>query len=107
MKTVEVYIKTEEKLQPPPGGSYKDYNAHPCWQKHNIKKIVPSDIERALNILKKAAIHKNITLKIYDVTTLSGKLRAFFRGVRTTPFTIIGSKRIEGIADPKELENTP
>ncbi|MEM2440700.1 MAG: hypothetical protein QW493_05770 [Candidatus Bathyarchaeia archaeon] len=54
MKVIEVYIKTGERLQPP-GGSYKDYDAHPCWQIHNIKKTIPSDVERILRALEAAA----------------------------------------------------
>ncbi|MEM4704018.1 MAG: hypothetical protein QXJ02_03010 [Candidatus Bathyarchaeia archaeon] len=104
MKAVEIYIKTEERLQPPPGGSYADYDAHPCWQKHNIQRIIPPDQEKALKILKAAAEQKNITLKIYDVKTFSGKIKAFIHGIRTTPFTIIGTKRIEGIANLDALE---
>lgn len=107
MKVIEVYIKTEERLQPPPGGSYADYDAHPCWQKHNIRRIIPSDIERALKVLEAAATQKNMTLKIYDITTITGKLKAFIRGIKTTPFTIIDSHRIEGIADPDKFVNVP
>jgi len=105
MKAIEVYIKTEERLQPPPGGSYADYDAHPCWQKHNIRRIITPDHERALKNLKAETEQKNIALKIYDVTTFSGKFKAFIRGIRTTPFTIIGTNRIEGIADPDKLVN--
>jgi hypothetical protein len=107
MKAIEVYIKTEERLQPPPDGSYADYDAHPCLQKRNIRKMIPPDVERALKILDTAAAQKNMTLKIYDVATFTGKLKASFKGIKTTPFTIIGAQRIEGVADLSNIVNIP
>jgi hypothetical protein len=107
MKAIEIYIKTEERLQPPSGGTYADYDAHPCLQKYNIQRIVPPDVERALQALEATATLKKIPLKIYDLTTFTGKLKAFSRGIKSTPFTIIGSQRIEGIADPSKLVNFP
>jgi hypothetical protein len=107
MQAIEVYIKTEERLQPPPSGSYADYDAHPCLQKYNVRRMIPPDFERALKNLETAATQRKITLKIYDVTTLTGKLKAFVRGVKTTPFTIVGAQRIEGLADLSKLVSVP
>ncbi|MEM2912281.1 MAG: hypothetical protein QW146_07240 [Candidatus Bathyarchaeia archaeon] len=103
MKAIEVYIKTEKRIQPPPGGSYADYDAHPCLQKYNVRRLIVPEQERALKILEKAAEQKNIKLKIYDVATFFGKVKAFVKGVKTTPCTVVGAQRIEGIADLDKL----
>jgi hypothetical protein len=102
-RTVEVYVKSEKKLDPPPGGSYADYDAHPCLQKRYIRNILPPDLEKAIKALGVSAQEKGLTLKIYDISTTVGRLRARVKGIKTTPVTIASGRKIGGIPTIEEL----
>jgi hypothetical protein len=102
-KTVEVYVRREEKLDPPPGGSYADYDAHPCLEKYYMRKTLPPDLEQAIKALAVAAKEKGLCLKIYDVSTTVGRLRARVKGIKTTPVLVANGRKIGGIPTIEEL----
>ncbi|MGD0978462.1 MAG: hypothetical protein ABR962_04900 [Candidatus Bathyarchaeia archaeon] len=102
-RTVEVYVRSEETLDPPPGGNYADYDAHPCLEKYYLRKTLPPDLEQAIKALAAAAQEKGLTLKIYDVSTTVGRLRARVKGIKTTPVTIASGRKIDGIPTIEEL----
>jgi hypothetical protein len=102
-RTVEVYARSEETLDPPPGGSYADYDVHPCLEKYYLRKTLPPDLEQAIRALAVAAKEKGLSLKIYDVSTRVSRLWARAKGINTTPVTIARGRKIGGIPTMEEL----
>jgi len=103
MKTIELYVKCEEQLKPPPDGSYADYAYHPCQAKYNITKILSPTESKALEMLETVAKEKGVKLKVYDVTTFRGKLKAFSRRIKNTPCIVIGARKVGGSPNKEEL----
>jgi hypothetical protein len=59
--------------------------------------VLPEADRQMLEIVEQLADESDAHLRIYDVSTLVGRLRAAQRGVRKTPVVIIGKERIEDI----------
>jgi hypothetical protein len=101
-RVIEVYVKSEETLERPTG-DYSIYDEHPCQMKHDVMKILRPDDKRALEILHDVAKEKKSTVKVYDLLTSWGRLKAFARGIKTAPTVVIGSSKIEHMPDREEL----
>ncbi|MBS7632620.1 hypothetical protein KEJ15_03220 [Candidatus Bathyarchaeota archaeon] len=103
MRTIEVYIRSEEKLKPFADGDYSVYDVHPCWAKYSVEKhLSPTDRE-ALDTLMTVAKEKDLCIRVYDVATRRGRLIAALKGIRKVPAMIIGKRKIEGIPAKERL----
>lgn len=103
MRVIEVYVKSEEKLKGTANGDYSIYAEHPCEVKYNIMKTLCSNDKQALETLCDVAKKKRSVVKVYDLSTSWGRLKAFTRGIRTVPAIAIGSSKIDGIPNREEL----
>jgi hypothetical protein len=106
-KVIEFYIRTE-KL---PVGTKTVYElivpGHECTRKavtDAIVEYVLPEVENAtLKLLEELCSEGGVRLKIYDVRTFGGRVRARFKGVNKTPTIIFGENRIEGIAEREKI----
>jgi hypothetical protein len=103
MKVIEVYVRSEEKLKGTADGDYSIYAEHPCDAKYNIIKTLCSSDKQALEILCDVAKEKSSAVKVYDVSTSWGKLKAFTKRIKIVPAIAIGSLKINGIPSREEL----
>jgi len=106
MKLIEVYIKTEETLKGTADGDYSIYTEHPCQVKYDLLKALSSNDKQALETLCDVAKEKRFKVKVYDLSTSWGRLKAFTRGIKIVPSTVIRSSRINGIPNRAELLKT-
>ena len=103
MRVIEVYVRSEEKVKGTADGDYSIYAEHPCQAKSNIAKILCSNDKQALEMLCDVAKEKSFAVKVCDLSTSWGRLKAFAKGIKTVPAIIIGSSKIDGIPDREEL----
>ncbi len=106
MKTVELYVRGEEELKAPSDGNFAIFAEHPCQTKYNIIKSLPQNDKKALELLKLFSKENRLSLKVYDISTLRGKLKAAIKGVRITPTIIIDNHKINGFPDIEMLQKT-
>ena len=108
-KTIEVYIKNEEVVtstslegRPLTAGG----EVHYCSVKEFSKaeKVISEEDGTALKLVKELASENNLKLRIIDVSSSKGKLRARLKGVRTTPTIIVGSRRLIGTPERETFE---
>lgn len=104
MKTVELYVKSEEEPKAPPNGNFAIFAEHPCQTKYNIIRSLPQNDKKALELLTTFTKGNRLKLKVYDISTLKGELKAKIKGVKTTPATIIGTHKIYGVPDVEMLQ---
>jgi len=108
-KTIEVYIKNKEvvtstRLEGRPltaGGE-----VHYCSVKEFSKteKVISEEDGAALKLVKEFTSENNFKLRIIDVSSSRGKLRARLKGVRTTPTIIVGSRHLIGTPKRETFE---
>ncbi|MDH7563979.1 MAG: hypothetical protein QHH24_03730 [Candidatus Bathyarchaeota archaeon] len=103
MRTIEVYIKSEEKLKPFADGDYSVYDAHPCWAKYNVEKHLSSTDREALEALITAAKEKGFRVRTYDIKTRKGRLIAALKGIKNVPATVVGNRKTDGIPAKEKL----
>ena len=103
MRVIEEYVKSEEKLKGTANGDYSIYAEHPCQMKYNIVKTLCSNDKQALETLCDVAKKKRFTVKVYDLSTSWGRLRAFTKGIKTIPAIAIGFFKVDGIPNREEL----
>ena len=103
MKVIEVYVKSEEQLKGSADGDYSIYDEHPCQVKYNIVKTLCPIDKQALETLCDVAKEKHFTVKVYDLSTSWGRLKAFTKGIKIIPATAVGSLRINSIPNREEL----
>jgi hypothetical protein len=103
MRAIEVYLKSEEQLKGTANGDYSIYAEHPCEVKYNIIRTLCSNDRQALEILCDVAKKKRSAVKVYDLSTSWGRLKAFAKGIKTVPAVAIGSSKINGIPNREEL----
>jgi len=104
MKTLELYIKSEEELKAPSDGNFAIFAEHPCQTKYNIISSLPENDKKALELLTTFAKENELNLKVYDISTLKGKLKATIKSVKTTPTIIIGTHKIYGLPNLEMLQ---
>jgi tRNA G26 N,N-dimethylase Trm1 len=99
--SIEVYVKkkkqvTRQYVTPP---VWDGYQHHACMSKEVTERedVLPEADRQMLKIVEQLADESDAHVRIYDVSTLVGRLRAAQRGVRKTPVVIIGKERIEDI----------
>ena len=103
-KIIEVYVKNEEVLTQP---AYigRPIGDHWCTFKETYKsEKVMSETDRAvLKVAEDIAKETGIELKVYDISSFKGKIKAMFKGVKRTPTIIIGKNKIEGPPEKEQL----
>jgi len=60
-----------------------------------LERILAEPDRKALEIVTTIADEKRLNVRVYNVSTLKGKIRARLKGVQTTPTIIIDSHRVE------------
>ncbi len=96
MGKIEVYIKNEKV--PLIQGVSHPLDEHPCLDR-NISRTesVLSDRDKlALTCVDQFASERSLPVEVYDVHTYRGRLRAFLKGIRTTPTVVVDKQRFEG-----------
>jgi hypothetical protein len=98
---IEVYIKNEDVAVSQ--GVSRPAMDHPCLDRELLQteRVTPESDRLALMIAEEFANQNELSLNVYDVHTLRGKIRATLKGIKKTPTIIIGESRIEGTLAPE------
>jgi hypothetical protein len=101
---IEVYIRKEEVPTRPV--VIRPIADHPCSdiQAKTNKVMIESD-RHILEIVDDVARMKELEVKVFDVSTFKGKLRAGLKGVHRTPAILIGNEQIEGDLSSETLRS--
>ncbi|MFX1486973.1 MAG: thioredoxin family protein [Promethearchaeota archaeon] len=104
MTKIEVFVKEKEVAT---GKIYvgRTVREHACTFREGVKKekIIPEDDKRTLEIVQKLAKENGLRVKIYNVSSFGGRLRARRRGVRNTPTITVGEQKIEGVPTREQI----
>jgi pyruvate/2-oxoglutarate/acetoin dehydrogenase E1 component len=104
MDKIKVYIRNEEVVV----GQImigRPLQGHWCTAKETLKtsKVMSQADMAALEVVKEIAEERGIKVEVIDVSTLTGRLKATFEGVKNTPTIIIGGEKIEGIPNRDQI----
>jgi glutaredoxin len=108
---IEVYVRYEERAIPDEyvhpvidgaAGMYPGRMDPLHWR---VQRSISESDRQALNCVKEFAGSKGLTVEVCDTNTFAGKMKAWVKGVKTTPTVIIGNSRIQGNLTPEELRN--
>jgi len=108
MRVIEVFIRNTKV----PAGTFQTYEfstpGHQCTKKPIIapilESVLPEKHKQAVEIAERVAKEKGMKLKICDLSTRMGKMRALLKGVKETPTIIIENHKIsEEIAERQLL----
>lgn len=105
-KVIEVFFVNEEV--PASGPTYSEaVSGHPCTGAvtYRTDQIMPEVDQQMLRMVLEIAQEKELVVKLYDVATWRGRLKAFLKGVKETPTVVVGDKRIVGAVTRNELES--
>lgn len=112
-KTVEVYITNKEVMtHAGVDGStlaaavFAQSRTHDCSMKETPKseKIISEEDKAALKLVEELAAQNSLRLRVIDVASLRGNLRARLKGIKATPTIIVGNNRLIGVPRKKEFE---
>jgi predicted DsbA family dithiol-disulfide isomerase len=103
-KVIEVYVKNEEVLTQP---TYigRPLKGHWCTFKETYKseKVMSETDKAALKIAEEVAKETGIELKVYDISSIKGKMKASLKGVKNTPTIVVGKNKVEGVPEKEQL----
>ena len=105
--TIQVFVKNNEVIT----GQFKTVEfstpGHECTAKPItapiFESILPENHKQAIKIAEKVAKEKKMKLKVYNISSRIGKLKAQFKGVKETPTIIIKNQKITGEITKKNL----
>lgn len=104
MTKIEVFIKEKEVAT---GKVYvgSTVREHWCTFKEGDKKekIMPEQDKTALGIAEKVAKENGFRIKVHNVSSFGGRLRARRRGVKNTPTIVVGEQKIEGVPTREQI----
>ncbi|MFX0069078.1 MAG: DsbA family protein [Promethearchaeota archaeon] len=104
MTRIEVFIKEKEIAT---GKVYvgSPVREHWCTFKEGVRKekIMPEDDKKALEIVQKLAKENGLDIKVHNVSSFRGRLKARRSGVNNTPTIIIGKQKIEGMPTKEQI----
>ena len=102
---LEVYIRNENVVLST--GIIRPVADHSCsdGMTGKTERIMSENDRSALKIAEEFADENGLSVEIYDVRSIKGKMKARLRHVETTPTIIIGNSRVEGEFTPEELKN--
>ena len=105
---IEVFVKKKKSVSrqyvtPPVSDGYVH---HGCMSKQvtEYDEALPEADKIVLEIANQFASERDIQVKVHDVSTFTGKLRAMLKRVRKTPTVIIGNEKIDDVT-PELLRN--
>lgn len=64
---------------------------------------MPETDRVALKVAEDVAKVTGIELKVYEISSVKGKIKARLKGVKKTPTIIIGKKRMEHVPNKQDL----
>jgi hypothetical protein len=101
---IEIYIKNEKIVVSE--GFVRPVIDHPCLDRNisRVQRILSENDRLALEFTEQFANDKGLPVEVYDVHTFKGKLKAWLKGISTTPTIIVGTSRIEGELTPEQLK---
>lgn len=108
-KAVEIYVRyelvsntyKERGCEHTATGQVDIHRPTSRLQFKSVRKLREAD-KKALDVVLGVAKEKEWKVKVCNLSTFTGKVKATFKGVKTTPTIIIGKHRITGI--PKEQD---
>jgi hypothetical protein len=112
---IEVYIRLR-KLKvgkavyvgaPSDGIYFIAESTHYCMDKEKFKneELIPEADVLALKVVSEFAKEKGLLLKICNVSTFKGRMKAYLKRINKTPLVIIGKSRIDGEYVPELLKS--
>ena len=109
-KVIEVYVRNEivSDIYQEKGCEHTatgQVDIHRPTSKLQFRKIrrLPEADQEALDIVLEVAKEKGWKVKVYDIDTFTGKLKARFKGINETPTVIVGKHRIIGVPQEQDL----
>lgn len=100
-KVIEVYVRNMEVPTGVEHGYYLASPGHECTKTPItaavMEKVLPEADKKALEISLVVAEERRLKVKVYNISTLRGKLRAQLKGIYKTPTVIIENYRIEDV----------
>ena len=106
VKVVEVYVKNKVIIYQEPRttpecktcatGEVDLFRSTSKMKFREVNELTEDD-QKALKMVYEVAKEKGWKVKVFNVSTVSGKLRAAIKGVKFTPTIVIGKQKIEGI----------
>ena len=106
VKNMEVFVKTfqtYESVHPECPRSHRGYlfgfpTIAPIYE-----SILPETHQQAIEVAKKVANEKGVELKVYNLSSKAGRLKAFMKGVKRTPTIIIDNYKVTDKISEEEL----
>ncbi len=97
-RVIEVFVKNQEV----PVRTFQTYEfstpGHPCTKKPIVapvlESVLPEAHEQAIEVAERVAEEKNLKLKVYNISSRMGKIKAFLKRVNKTPTIIIQDRKI-------------
>jgi len=99
-KLIEVFVKSEGMM----AGTYPAWAlscpGHECTRtpitEVRFESVLPEIHKHVVDMVEKVTKEKGMQLRILDVSSRSGKLRAFLKGVNKTPTVLVKNKKVAG-----------
>ena len=105
---IEVFVKKKKSIRrqyvtPPVSDGYVH---HGCMSKQvtEYDETLPEADKTVLEIANQFASERDIQVRVHDVSTFTGKLKAMLKRVRKTPTVMIGKEKIDD-ATPELLRS--
>lgn len=98
---IEIYVRKRRQIvrqyvTPP---VWDGYQHHACMSKQvtEHEEVLPDADNDALRIVDQLTTEFGVSFKVYNVATLTGKLRARLKGITKTPTVFLNGEKIEDI----------
>ena len=109
-KVIEIFVKNRKVLTESPC-YVRVESGHPCAGStpgvtYEEESALTEDDQRALDIVRAIAKEKGLEVKVYNLSTTVGRLKARFKGVEKTPTIQVGDRRIDGTIERDSILKT-
>ncbi len=106
-KTIQVFVRNNEVIT----GHFTTVEfstpGHACTAKPItapvLEPFLPETHKQAIEIAEKVAKTNRMHIKVYNLSSRKGKLKALFKGVREAPAVIIEKQKLTGEITEKKL----
>jgi hypothetical protein len=113
---IEVYVKIEkvgvrgQKSDRPVTDAFQPRMSRWGWtnvegKPAKTEEVMSESDKAALDCAQEFAESKGLPIEICDINTSKGKIKAWMKGVKTTPTILIGKSRVEGRFTLRQLKN--
>jgi len=108
-KTIEIFVKNQKVVVEGECVMPRE-PAHPCsgttsTVAYSEESVLPEADRQMLELAKAVAEEKGLQVRIHNLATNIGKLKAGLKGVKKTPTIIVGARKLDGrIAKENILE---